>query len=52
MNKERLDQLLYHFISVGVPGRALAVSYKGKIIYTSYFYAPDIFSLCLLDNHM
>ena len=36
MSKERLDQLLEHFISVGVPGCALVVSYKGKIVYTGY----------------
>lgn len=33
---ERLNQLLQNFISAGIPGCGLAVSYKGKIVYTGY----------------
>lgn len=36
MSTEKIDALLEQFISVGIPGCALAVSYKGKIIYQGY----------------
>ena len=36
IGKERLDSLLDSFLSAGVPGCALAVSYKGKVAYTGY----------------
>ena len=35
-SKERLDKLLENFVAAGVPGCGLAVSYKGKIVYTGY----------------
>lgn len=34
--KERLDNLLDHFVERGIPGCALAVSYKGEIVYKGY----------------
>ena len=34
--KERLNQLLENFVAAGIPGCALAVSYKGRIVYTGY----------------
>lgn len=35
-SKQRLDRLLQHFVSAGVPGCGLAVNFKGKIVYTGY----------------
>ena len=32
----RLDRLLQSFVDAGVPGCALAVSYRGEIVYTGY----------------
>lgn len=33
---ERLDKLLDYFVENGIPGCALAVSYKGKIVYRGF----------------
>lgn len=35
-SKERLDALLDRLVASGLPGCSLAVSYKGRIIYTGY----------------
>lgn len=32
----RLDRLLQHFVDKGLPGCGLAVTYKGKLVYTGY----------------
>ena len=39
---QKLDQLLDQFISAGVPGCGLAVSYKGEIVYTGYRGKADL----------
>ena len=31
-----LDELLDNFLSIGVPGCALSISYKGEVVYTGY----------------
>ena len=34
--EQRLENLLDSFVAAGVPGCALAVSYKGKVVYSGY----------------
>ena len=36
MNTKKLDRLLERFVEEGVPGCALAVSYRGETVYTGY----------------
>ena len=36
MNAKKLDRLLERFVEEGVPGCALAVSYRGETVYTGY----------------
>ena len=40
--EERLDNLLERLVAAGVPGCALAVSYRGRIVYTGYCGMADL----------